>query len=56
MSVPRPGPSSTRRTFAGLPICVHCHAAHAPTSSPNTWLTSGDVTKSPPTPKTSRDM
>mmetsp|Transcript_3573 Transcript_3573/g.14427 ORF Transcript_3573/g.14427 Transcript_3573/m.14427 type:complete len:218 (-) Transcript_3573:321-974(-) len=56
MSVPLPGPSSMSLTFLGFPSCVHCHTAHAPMSSPNTWLTSGLVMKSPLWPKTSRCM
>ena len=45
--VPRPGPSSTSRTFSGAPICCQAAAAHSPISSPNIWLTSGAVMKSP---------
>jgi hypothetical protein len=54
--VPRPGPSSTRRMFSGAPICRHTAAAHSPISSPNIWLISGAVTKSPDAPKGSRVM
>ena len=54
--VPRPGPSSTIRTVDGFPMLSHVHAAHAPMSSPNACDTSGDVTKSPLSPKTSRCM
>ncbi len=50
ISVPRPGPSSMSRTGSGLPICCQTTAHHSPTSSPNTWLISGAVTKSPPLP------
>ena len=48
--VPRPGPSSTRLTLAGDPIARHTAAAHSPTSSPNIWLISGAVMKSPCAP------
>jgi hypothetical protein len=48
--VPRPGPSSTRRTGEGLPASSQVAAAQAPSSSPKTWLTSGAVTKSPAAP------
>jgi hypothetical protein len=54
IKVPRPGPSSTRFTRSGSPICRHTAAAHAPISSPNIWLISGAVTKSPLTPNGSR--
>ncbi len=48
--VPRPGPSSTRRTCGGAPIWCHTAAAHRPSSSPNIWLISGAVMKSPSLP------
>ena len=48
--VPRPGPSSTRRTRCGWPMLCHTAAHQSPISSPNIWLTSGAVTKSPPAP------
>jgi hypothetical protein len=54
--VPRPGPSSTSRTFSGAPINCHTDAAHRPISSPKIWLTSGAVTKSPARPSGSRVM
>jgi hypothetical protein len=54
--VPRPGPSSTRRTFSGWPIRCHVDADQRPMSSPNTWLISGEVTKSPLRPSGSRVM
>ena len=54
--VPRPGPSSTSRTFSGWPIRCQTDAAHSPISSPNTWLTSGEVMKSPLRPSGSRVM
>ena len=56
INVPRPGPSSTIRTVDGFPMLSHVHAAHAPMSSPNACDTSGEVTKSPASPKTSRCM
>ncbi len=52
--VPRPGPSSISRTFSGAPICCQTAAAHSPISSPNIWLISGAVMKSPPRPSGSR--
>eukprot|EP00962_Isochrysis_galbana_P014548 scaffold4173_cov117-Isochrysis_galbana.AAC.8 len=56
MSVPRPGPASMSRMRGGRPMASQ-HATHqTPTSSPKTWLTSGDVVKSPVRPKTSRLM
>ena len=51
ISVPRPGPSSTRMTGEGAPIVCHVATAHAPISSPNIWLISGAVMKSPSFPK-----
>ena len=47
ISVPRPGPSSMRCRRAGDPICCQTTAHHSPISSPNTWLISGAVMKSP---------
>ena len=38
------------RTFSGAPICRQTEAAHSPISSPNIWLTSGAVMKSPRAP------
>ena len=52
--VPRPGPSSTSRMRAGDPIARQVAAAHRPMSSPNIWLISGAVTKSPARPSGSR--
>ena len=54
--LPRPGPSSTSRTFSGAPICRQTEAAHRPISSPNIWLISGAVVKSPSVPNGSRVM
>ncbi len=51
--VPRPGPSSTRRK-PGRPIACQTAATQAPIISPNIWLISGAVTKSPPAPSGSR--
>jgi hypothetical protein len=48
--VPRPGPSSMRRSGAGLPMLCQTTEHHTPISSPNTWLISGAVMKSPPVP------
>ena len=53
--VPRPGPSSTSRSIGGDPIAFHTEAVHRPSSSPNIWLTSGAVVKSPSRPNGSRD-
>ena len=50
ISVPRPGPSSMRRSGAGRPMPCQTTAHHKPISSPNTWLISGAVTKSPAAP------
>mmetsp|Transcript_59241 Transcript_59241/g.145437 ORF Transcript_59241/g.145437 Transcript_59241/m.145437 type:complete len:231 (-) Transcript_59241:470-1162(-) len=54
--VPLPGPSSTSCTFSGCPSACHIHTTQMPTSSPNIWLISGAVTKSPFSPNTSLDM
>ncbi len=54
ISVPRPGPSSTSRDRVGDPAAAHRSANHAPISSPNIWLISGAVTKSPAAPSGSR--
>ena len=56
MSVPRPGPSSTRRMRGGAPMATQVSAAQSPINSPNIWLISGAVVKSPSTPKGSRVM
>ena len=56
INVPRPGPSSMTRTFSGAPICRHTAAIHSPINSPNIWLISGAVMKSPPAPSGSRVM
>ena len=52
--VPRPGPSSISRRIGGEPIAFQTEAAHNPKSSPNIWLTSGAVMKSPSRPSGSR--
>ena len=52
--VPRPGPSSMTRTLPGSPICFHTAAIHSPINSPNIWLISGEVMKSPRSPSGSR--
>ena len=52
--VPRPGPSSMMRRFSGAPICFQTAAIQSPISSPNIWLTSGAVMKSPRAPNGSR--
>ena len=54
--VPRPGPSSTSRTFSGDPIVRQAAAAQMPINSPNIWLISGEVVKSPDDPSGSRVM
>jgi hypothetical protein len=56
ISVPRPGPSSITRTFSGAPICCQTAASQIPISSPNIWLISGAVMKSPSAPSGSRWM
>ena len=57
ISVPRPGPSSTRREARAASPCGCQASTHQrPISSPNIWLISGAVTKSPPRPKGSRVM
>ena len=53
--VPRPGPSSISRSSGGEPIAFHTDAAHSPSNSPNIWLTSGAVVKSPSRPSGSRE-
>ena len=52
--VPRPGPSSTTRRLSGEPICFHTAPIHSPINSPNIWLISGAVMKSPWRPSGSR--
>ncbi len=52
MRVPLPGPSSTSCS-GGAPILSHSLRIHTPRHSPNIWLISGDVTKSPRAPSTS---
>ena len=44
------------RTFSGSPICRQTAAIHNPINSPNIWLISGEVMKSPPAPNGSRLM
>src|SRR6516165_4295078 len=51
ISVPRPGPSSTRSKREGAPMRAQQSAVHKPISSPNIWEISGAVTKSPAAPK-----
>ena len=48
--VPRPGPSSMTRRFSGEPIRFQIAAIQSPSISPNIWLTSGAVMKSPRAP------
>src|SRR5215472_14353586 len=52
--VPRPGPSSTKLISPGDPIARQVAAAHNPINSPNIWLISGAVVKSPAAPNGSR--
>ncbi len=47
INVPLPGPTSINWTLGFLPCANHSAYSHTPTSSPKTWLISGDVTKSP---------
>ena len=55
ISVPRPGPSSTSRTRRGRAhLPPDRRAPTAPISSPNIWLISGAVMKSPAAPSGSR--
>ena len=55
ISVPRPGPSSTSaHRGAGGRVSSQCCTSGSPSSSPNSWLISGAVTKSPAAPKGSR--
>ena len=42
------------RMFSGAPICFQTAAIHRPISSPNIWLISGAVMKSPRAPSGSR--
>jgi hypothetical protein len=56
ISVPRPGPSSSSVTGEGAPISRQTCRIQAPRISPNIWLTSGAVTKSPARPSGSRVM
>jgi hypothetical protein len=52
--VPRPGPISTSLTPVGVPCCCQACTMKTPTISPNSWLISGAVMKSPWRPKGSR--
>ncbi len=52
--VPSPGPISTSRKASGLPMRVQVSTAQTPSSSPNIWLISGEVMKSPPSPRDGR--
>ena len=54
--VPRPGPSSTKRKGAGAPIRRQISVHQRPNSSPNIWLISGAVVKSPDRPNGSPVM
>ncbi len=54
ISVPRPGPISIREKRLGEPIACQRWAAQSPIISPNIWLISGAVVKSPCAPKGSR--
>ena len=56
MSVPRPGPSSISRAGAGEPAMRQASLTQTPRSSPNIWLISGAVVKSPSAPNGSRVM
>ena len=50
IKVPRPGPSSASTMRCGAPIFCQTAAAQIPISSPNIWLISGAVMKSPSRP------
>ena len=50
ISVPRPGPSSSSVKLLGSPICCQRLTMKKPISSPNIWLISGAVMKSPSAP------
>ena len=56
ISVPRPGPSSTRRTGSGRPAGSQAARHQTPISSPKICDTSGAVMKSPCRPNGSRAM
>jgi hypothetical protein len=56
ISVPRPGPSSSKVKALGLPICCQRLTTKKPISSPNIWLISGAVTKSPLAPSGSAPL
>ena len=45
--VPLPGPSSIKLISEGEPICCQLTAHQRPIISPNNWLISGEVIKSP---------
>ena len=51
IKVPRPGPSSTSRAGCGAPASAQASASQRPIISPNIWLISGAVMKSPCGPK-----
>jgi membrane associated rhomboid family serine protease len=54
ISVPRPGPISASVTGSGQPNACQALNTHTPISSPNNWLISGAVVKSPAAPNGSR--
>ena len=54
ISVPRPGPISASVTGSGRPIACQALSTQTPISSPNIWLISGAVMKSPAAPNGSR--
>ena len=55
ISVPRPGPISISRTVSGWPWPCQACTTNIPISSPNSWLISGAVVKSPERPNGSRE-
>ena len=54
IKVPRPGPSSARMKRDGRPCSIQACAMDRPSISPNIWLISGAVVKSPAAPRGSR--
>ena len=54
ISVPRPGPISASVTGSGQANACQALSTHTPINSPNIWLISGAVVKSPAAPNGSR--
>src|SRR5271170_3398381 len=56
ISVPLPGPNSTKSHSVGRSHAIHSVRIQIPTISPNIWDISGEVIKSPMRPKGSGEL